>query len=151
MASKRRIIIETLQIAIDNLAVTDLPLTITAITTSFDPLQREADFPLFGIISEPETITISLSGVRKDRALRVAMIGFALAPTDEVFLDGEDIVDEIIQALTSQANVDIFKAAFTGGCGFSVTEIGPVVVEQFEFNSSFIYMSVPCSIQYIDP
>jgi len=151
MASKRRIILTTLQTAINQLAVTGLPLTITAITTPFDPLQREADFPLFGIVSEPETITVSLSGVRKDRTMRVAMIGFALAPVGEVFLDGEDIADEIVQALTSQTNVNLFHDAFTGGCGFSVVDIGPIVVEQFEFEAAYVYMSVPCSIQYIDP
>jgi len=151
MASKRRIIILALKDAIDQLAVTGLPLTITAITTPFDPLQREDDFPLFGIVSEPETVLVSLSGVRKDRTMRISMIGFALAPADEIFLDGEDIADEIVQALTIQANVDIFQAAFTGGCGFSVIDIGPVVVEQFEFNTAYIFMSIPCTIQYIDP
>lgn len=151
MTSKRRTIITTVKDAIDQLVVTGLPLTITAITTPFDPLQREADFPLFGIVSEPETVTVSLSGVRKDRTMRLAIIGFAFAPVVEIFLDGEDVVDEIVQALTSQANVDIFQAAFTGGCGFSITEIGPIVVEQFEFNTSYVYMSVPCSVQYIDP
>jgi len=151
MASKRRTILTKLKDAIDGLAVTGLPLTINAITTPFDPVQRKADFPLFGIVSEPETILVSLSGVRKDRTMRVAIIGFALAPPIEVFLNGEDIADEVVQALTLQANVDIFQSAFTGGCGFSVVEIGPVVVEQFEFNTSFIYMSIPCSITYIDP
>ena len=136
---------------IDGLQVTDLPLTISAITTPFDPLDREDDFPLFGIVSEPETIITSLSGVRKDRTMRVAMIGFMFGSLEELFLDGEDVADEIVQALTLQANVDTFQSAFTPGCGFSVVEIGPVVVEQFEFKMAYVYISVPCSIQYIDP
>ncbi len=151
MASRRRTILTTLQTTIDGLKVAGLPLTISAVTTPFDPIEREDDFPLFGIVSEPEIIKVSLSGVRKDRTMRVSMMGFAFAPVTELFLDGEDIADEIVQALTSQANVDIFQAAFTGGCGFSVTEIGPVVVEQFEFKSKYVFMSVPCSIEYIDP
>ncbi len=151
MASKRRTILTKLQTAIDQLVVTGLPLKITAITTPFDPLQRETDFPLFGIVSEPETVTVGLGGVTKDRTIRIAIIGFAVAPSDEIFLDGEDIADEIVQALTLQANVTLFSDAFTPGCGFSVIEIGPVVVEQFEFNTAYIYMSVPCTIQYIDP
>ena len=152
MASKRRTILTKIKDALDGLDVTDLPLKISAINTFFDPIQREHDFPLFSVVSEPETIIVSLGGTRKDRTMRVAIMGFAFSKSpDDIFLDGEDIADEIVQALTLQANVDTFRDAFTGGCGFSITEIGPVVVEQFEMKLTYNYMSVPCSVAYIDP
>lgn len=148
----RKLILTTIKDELDDKPVTGLALTIRATNTFFDPDLRIADFPLFSVVSEPENIIVSLNGTKKDRTLRVAIIGYGTAPPDEVFLDGEDIAEEVVQILTSAASAAVFRAAaIESGCGFSITNIGPVIVEQFEFNLNFVYMSIPCTVEYIDP
>lgn len=148
----RKLILTTLKDELDGKPVTDLPLIISATNTFFDPDLRVADFPLFSVVSEPENIVVSLNGTKKDRTLRVAIMGYNTAPSDEVFLDGEDVAEEVVQILTSTASAAVFRAAaLDSGCGFSITNIGPVIVEQFEFNLLFVYMSIPCTVEFIDP
>ena len=66
--------------------------------------------------------------------------------------EAEDIAEEVIQELTRSASILIYQAAaLSGGCGFSIIDIGPVIVEQFEFALELVYMSVPCTVQFIDP
>ncbi len=148
----RRLVLTTIQGALDGTVVSGLPLTIKATNTLFDPDQRINDFPLFSVVSEPENILVSLMGTKLDRTLRVAIQGFGTAPPAEIFLDGEDIAEQVVQTLSSDASVALFHAAaIASGCGFSITDIGPVIVEQFEFNLAFVYMSIPCTVQFIDP
>lgn len=148
----RKLILTTIKDELEGTEVTDLAFVIKATNTFFDPDLRIGDFPLFSVVSEPENIIVSLNGTKKDRTLRIAIQGFNTAPPDEVFLNGEDIAEEVIQKLTSAASAAVFRAAaISGGCGFSITAIGPVIVEQFEFNLEFVYMSIPCTVEFIDP
>lgn len=148
----RKLILITIKDELEGTEVTGLPLVIKATNTFFDPDLRIGDFPLFSVVSEPENIEVSLNGTKKDRTLRIAIQGFNTAPPDEVFLAGEDIAEEVIQKLTSPTSVAVFRAAaIDSGCGFSITSIGPVIVEQFEFNLEFVYMSIPCTVEFIDP
>ena len=63
------------------------PITVNRYTADFviklfDVSQRKRSLPLFSILTEPETITISLSGISAERSLRLIIQGFLLSQRD---------------------------------------------------------------------
>ena len=138
--------------------------TIKAVNSYFDPEEMLKHLPMVGVISEPENITLaSMQGIRKSRRLRINIIGFHVVKSKglvlgtgdspNLFLEGEDFAESLIQKLTTQTAHDNFAAttSITTGCGFSIVDIGPVIVEQYEYGLDFIYVTTPCTVEFIDP
>ena len=133
-------------------------------------LRQKDKLPLFSVVTEPENITITLSGVSADRNLRLIIQGFLLSQrniTSELssksLLLGEDFVDAIVRRLLEQTSVDKFANAWEtaiankelspeerGGCGFSVTAIGPIIVEEYALTGEYVYMSVPLVAEFLE-
>ena len=167
---KRRIILESLRKVLDG-AIPERPelkpiivnrYTADFVIKLFDVSQRKRSLPLFSILTEPETITISLSGISAERSLRLIIQGFLLSQrgittsrSSDSLLIGEDFVDAIIKQLLLQDAVDEFATAFPGadeeGCnGFSVTAIGPIIVEEYALAGEYVYMSVPLIAEFLE-
>lgn len=150
----RRVVLETLKDQIDGLRLRNY--RVTAVNRLFVPDENRKNLPMFSIATEPENISVKLGGQRADRSLRVIIQGFLgakmLAATDideASLLDGEDLVDAIIDKLTSAEAVAAFEASLPIGCGFSIIEIGPIIVEQFALVEDLVYMSIPCLVQFL--
>ena len=128
----------------------------------FDTSLIQRGLPLYSIVTEPENIEVSLGGVSGDRSLRIIIQGFLLSRGRDVtrvesesMLDGEDFVDLIVDVLLSVAARARFERAFELldppelGCGFSVTAIGPIIVEEYALASDYVYMSVPLLTEFL--
>ena len=132
------------------------------VTKLFDVSQATRDLPRFAIVTEPENIEVSLSGVTGSRSLRLIIQGFLLSRGRDVtrvesgsMLAGEDFVDMIVDRLLCAGARARFEYAFEmldppeSGCGFSITAIGPIIVEEYALSSNYVYMSVPLLTEFL--
>ena len=146
---QRRTILVNIKTQIHGLTVTGGgSKTISAINTYFDPEDEITQLtagPRFSVVPMPENIVIGLYGETKDRTLPISILGYALTINETLFLDGEDIIETIIAALTNNTNAQANIAA-----GFSVVSIGPVISEQSDFRSEFVYISIPIVTQFLE-
>ena len=74
-------------------------------------------------------------------------------------LIGEDFVDAIIRRLLKPGAVEEFANAWDTdelqpdervGCGFSVSAIGPIIVEEYALSGEYVYMSVPLIAEFLE-
>ena len=154
---KRRIILETLRDTLNAANIVFSSVKASFVIKIFDVTQRQKDLPLFSILTEPESLDVQLSGRSADRNLRMIIQGFLRSRraistplSSDSLLLGEDFADGIINVLLSQKGVDNFTTAFDGGCGFSVTAIGPIIVEEYALASEFVYVSVPLLVEFLE-
>ena len=153
---KRRIILETILDTLNGARIIKASYTAKFAVKLFDVTLRKRDLPLFSIVSEPESLAIELSGVSASRTLRLIIQGFLLSKktitnelSSESLLIGEDFVDAIITVLLDPISVKRFIGAFPG-CGFSVTAIGPIIVEEYAMTGDLVYMSVPLTVEFLE-
>lgn len=143
----RRNVLTDIKDVINELTIDSLGLTIKAQNALFDPFEEIAELPKFAVVPAPHSIRVGLYGFLKDSTMRVDLHGYAMATFDnEQFLVGEDIIQGVVDKLTSTASADKFKTT-----GFSITDIGPLIDEQFASKSDFIFMFIPLSIVFIEP
>ena len=124
----------------------------------FDVTQVPRILPRFAIVTEPESIDVNLAGVAGDRALRLIVQGFLLSRRSQVtrmesesLLIGEDFVDLIVQELLKVETRDRFQGSFgEESCGFSITAIGPTIVEEYALAADLVYMSVPLLTEFLE-
>ena len=161
---KRRTVLTNLRDVLNEPSIVVSGYTAQFVIKLFDVAQRQKDLPLFSILTEPENLDISLSGVSADRSLRLIIQGFLLSQrsitsqlSSESLLIGEDFIDAIIRRLLAEKSVEEFANAWSvlpreerGGCGFSVTAIGPIIVEEYALSGDYVYMSVPLVAEFLE-
>ena len=161
---KRRLVLTNIQSILNDPTIKVAGKEATFVIKLFNVSLRRNSLPLFSIVTEPENITISLSGVKADRSLRLIIQGFLLSQRSvtselrsESLLNGEDFIDAIVARLLSEATVDKFSRAWNVlpldeqvGCGFSVTAIGPIIVEEYALSGEYVYMSVPLVAEFLE-
>ena len=161
---KRRIILTNLRNVLNDPRIIVSGYAARFVIKLFDVSQRQKDLPLFSILTEPENIEISLSGTQAERSLRLIIQGFLLSRrsitsqlSSQSLLIGEDFIDVIVRRLLEQTTVDRFANAWSvlpseeqSGCGFSVTAIGPIIVEEYALSGEYVYMSVPLVAEFLE-
>ena len=160
---KRRIVLTNIQDVLTDPVIAIGGYSAQFVIKLFDVSQRRIDLPLFSILTEPENLVISLNGTSAERNLRLIIQGFLLSQrritstaSSDSLLIGEDFVDAIIQRLLSEMTVMRFADAWSVlppneqvGCGFSVTAIGPIIVEEYALSGEYVYMSVPLVAEFL--
>lgn len=146
----RATILEAVKDELDDLYISDIKENIHAQNVLFDPIDNSNRFPLFAVVSEPETIELNLTGTRADRSMRVLIQGWDFFQEDKP-LNGEKIVDGIVDHLKLAATVNTFTSLAGLACGFGITSMGPILVEQMEGIEEMVYMTVPITVEFIDP
>ena len=148
-------IIQTIKSAIDGIQVyvRDEPRVIKTTDTLIDPTQ-ETQYPIFAIVPGPETDAVGLTGFAPlDCTLRLDMFGFVDGAMSSEQADdrksrlakaAEDVVRAIKKKLTDPLFLDSIN------CEFSITQIGPFIVEHIELEDPYAYISMPLTIVYID-
>ena len=162
---KRRVILETLRDTLNAASITLSGYKASFVIKIFDVSLRQKDLPLFSILTEPETLDIQLSGMSADRSLRLIIQGFIRSKraittslSSDSLLLGEDFADAIVRMLMTQTAVDNFINSFRlklpaeeeSGCGFSITAMGPIIVEEYALASEFVYVSVPLLVEFLE-
>ena len=161
---KRKIVLTNIQDVLTDPPISAGGYSAQFVIKLFDVSQRRTALPLFSILTEPENITISLNGTSAERNLRLIIQGFLLSQrsitsafSSDSLLIGEDFVDAIIQRLLSEITVMRFADAWSVlplnervGCGFSVTAIGPIIVEEYALSGEYVYMSVPLVAEFLE-
>jgi hypothetical protein len=120
---------------------------IRVVDTLFDPSNIPMrDLPKFSCVPAPETIQMGLYGYTMDSTYRIALIGFVTHDQNEHLFDSsEDVIEAIIQTLTTEAIVDTFLAA-----QFSIVEMGPILNEQWDEPGNLAYVTIPLAIQFVE-
>ena len=157
MGQRRRILV-SVKDAIDGLVSTD-GLIIHATNAAFDPIERFDDLPLFSVLPGPERIDVSLFGSSAERTLPIEISGACYLQNETTFLDGEDIIEDILRKLLSTTQAAIFASVGGLACGgFTIMEIGPVFavvaeprdVDEVEDDFSFTFISMPVTAGFVE-
>ena len=154
----RRCILVAVKDAIDGLVSTDGRI-INATNEAFDPFERFDDLPLFSVLPGPEVITVGLFGSSAERSMPVEVSGACYLQNETTFLDGEDIIEDIIRKLLSTEQAAIFASVGGIACGgFTITEIGPVYavvaeprdVDEVDDDYSYTFISMPVNAAFYE-
>ena len=155
---KRRTIITTIRDRLNEGKLSAGGYTASFTAQLFAVTQKKISLPLFSIVTEPENISVNLSGTTGDRSLRLIIQGFLLSrkstvsiAQSESLLVGEDFVDLIVDKFLEGESQEKFAMAFPNepGCGFSVTAIGPIIVEEYALAADYVYMSIPLVTEFL--
>jgi hypothetical protein len=122
--------------------------TITVVNTLFDPSEIPFHYlPKFSCVPAIEQIQLTLSGRSMDDTLRIALFGYCTHDKDEtLFAAAEDLIEKVIQLLTSIDNVAYFNETIN----FAITEIGPIICEQRDDQGDVAYISMPLAIVLVE-
>jgi hypothetical protein len=106
-------------------------------------------FPVLSIIPAPETIKVGISGQDMDSDFRIAIFGYINRSQNEtLFIAGENAIEVIIKALTTQSNIDKMSEKL-----FSIVQIGPILNEAYSeegISNGLAYISVPVTVQFLE-
>jgi hypothetical protein len=148
-------ILQSIKNAIEGLSVTvrDEPRLIKTTDTLVNPTD-EHEFPIFTITPGPETDTLGLYGFAPINCImKVDLFGFtdggSMSEVEELRKSrlakaAEEIVQVIKKKLTDPLWLDEIN------CDFSITQIGPIIVEHAELEDWYAYISIPLTVQYLD-
>lgn len=141
---RRRDILVNIKNFLDGISIGGASLV--AVNNYFDPMDNELELPKVAVIPAGETIIVGLFGEKKDRTMRVDIMGYAVVDDDnDIFLDGEDVVEAIIARLTSNE-----VASQLCGLGFSITDIGPLYAEKSDLRENLAFISIPLNVIFLD-
>jgi hypothetical protein len=137
--------------------------------STFDPdefLHNQDAFPKLSITSENELASPSnIYGYGFERTFSILILGWTLVLSDIVtdfgvsqdaelkerlVTSGELLVDAIIEALGTEANANAFANCF-GTHGFSISSIGPVLVDHWDFESELAHMRMIVTTEFQTP
>ncbi len=120
---------------------------IRVVDTFFNPEEVPyEDFPKFSCVPSVENIQVGLLGRMMDATYRIALIGYVTPIENEsLFGAGEDVIEKIVQTLTSQTNIEKFMDSL-----FSIVEIGPILAEQFDEVAKVVYVSIQLVVQFVE-
>jgi hypothetical protein len=148
-------ILQSIKSAIEGLQVTvrDEPRTIRTTDTLINPTD-EKEFPIFTITPSIETDTFGLYGYAPiNCTMKVDIFGFtdggSMSEVEDLRKSrlakaAEDIVQAVKKKLTDPLWLDEIN------CAFSITQIGPIIVEHAELEDWYAYISMPITVQYLD-
>lgn len=118
---------------------------IQAVNDYVDP--NDTQLPKFGVLGDPEFITVVGPGAKKDRVLRISIIGYTgKIPdnNDDLFLDAEDIADAIVNQLTSRALQNMVA------CKFSITSISLLIEPVGLDTTTLAFITIIPTIEFLD-
>ncbi len=132
--------------------------------TYFDPTTAP-ELPKFTVAPAPHSIIVDNQGTGRQNTMQITIIGFAkrlrlVKPSfatveDHNKLNGtlfytiEIVLDAILSHLVDPAVVAVM-ADCAAGLGFSITEFGPIVVDEYEEESEIGYLSLNPTIIFVE-
>jgi hypothetical protein len=158
---RRKIVIDTITTALHELVITALNRELKAVNRHFDPMEQHIDeLPKVAVTGEVHTIrTGDIGPNRTENTLRISILGYTYAFNDLTLYEAsEEVIDAIIEELTSLTNISTFQTAF-GNCGFHIDEIGPILNEHYSLDQAdalddaeghpIAFIHIPCAVSYI--
>lgn len=143
----RKTVLQTIKNTLDNLLVPESGRHITATTSLFDPQLVPAEYlPKISVIPAPHSVRVGIMGHMMDSDYRISILGYTYhEPNETLFEASEDVIDAIIQELTSEVNANTFMQV-----GFSIVEFAPVMNEQWDDTGNMAYIHIGVAVQFVE-
>lgn len=125
-------------------------VNLVAVNHLFDPLAalKAQQLPKISVVPNPHTIIVGMMGSTGDHSMQIMLYGYVASRVNEdLALVAEDLIEKVEQALRDPDNVAEFGC---DGVGFSITQIGPILSEEYPIQHPLAFISMPVSIVFIE-